>query len=92
MYMRLTRGRFDPAAADRMAEVSREVQAAVGRLPGFQHIHTGIDRAAGRMAAVSLWDTEEHARFPREAVGEVLARTRDAGVELEPPEIFEVPA
>jgi heme-degrading monooxygenase HmoA len=91
MYMRVTRGRFDPAAAAQVAAVSREVRAAVGRLPGFQHIQTGIDRAAGRMAAISLWDTEEHARFPREAVGEALGRARDAGVELEPPEILEVP-
>ena len=91
MYMRVTRGRFDPAAVDRFVETSRQVQAAVGRLPGLQHIHTGVDRAAGRMVAVSLWDTEEHARFPREVVADVLARAGSVA-ELEPPEIYEVPA
>ena len=92
MYMRITRGHFDPAVADRLLPLAREVDAAVGMLPGFQHIHTGIDRAAGTIAVVSLWDTEEHARFSREALGAVLTETAAAGVELAPPEVYELPA
>ena len=92
MYMRITRGRFDPAVADRLVPLAREVDAAVGMLPGFQHIHTGIDRASGAIAVVSLWDTEEHARFSREALGAVLTDAAAAGVELAPPEIYELPA
>ena len=91
MYLRVTRGRFDPAAAEQFLRTSAEVQAALGRLPGFRHAHTGVDRAAGRMVAVSLWDTEEHARFPREVVADVLARAGSVA-ELEPPEVYEVPA
>ena len=37
------------------------------RLPGVLYVHRGIDRAAGTVAAVSVWDSEEHARFSHQA-------------------------
>jgi hypothetical protein len=40
---------------------------------------------------VSTWDTEEHARFSRDALGEsVVSRLQVAGVQLDPPEFDEV--
>ncbi len=92
MYMRVTRGRFDPAATDQFSRVSQEVQAAVGRLPGFQHLHTGIDRAAGRMVAVSLWDTEEHAQQSSAAFRDIIPHLQALGVQMEPLGIYEVVA
>src|ERR671913_2232924 len=66
MYLRLTRARFDPALADQVVPLASAVRAAMRRLPGLQHNHQGIDRAAGTVAAVSVWDSAEHASFSRE--------------------------
>jgi len=90
MYLRLTRGQFDPAAADQITALASDVTAAVRRMPGMQHIFQAQDRSAGTLVAISIWDTEEHARFTREDLGDVVTRIRDAGVQLAPPEIYEV--
>jgi heme-degrading monooxygenase HmoA len=90
MYMRITTGRFDPAKAEDVVRLSGEVTAAVSRLPGFQHLHQGFDRTAGTAAVVSIWDTEEHARFSREGLGEVVNRLQAAGAQLDPPQIYEI--
>lgn len=91
MYLRITRGRFDPAKADELLPLTREVNAAVQQLPGVQSIHVGIDRTAGRLAAVSTWDTEEHAQFSRETMaGDVVTRLQALGTQLEPPEVYEI--
>ena len=90
MYLRLTRARFDPALADQVVPLASEVRAAMRRLPGLQHNHQGIDRAAGTVAAVSVWDSEEHANFSREALGEPIGRLRALGVQFEEPEIYEI--
>ena len=90
MYLRITRGRFDPAKADQFVPLAREVNAAVQRLPGCQSMHMGVDRNAGRIAAVSTWDTEEHAQFSRETLGDVMTRIHALGTQLDPPEVYEV--
>jgi heme-degrading monooxygenase HmoA len=90
MYLRITRGRFDPAAADRVTPLVSEVSAAVERMPGFQHLYQARDLSGGSIVAISLWDTEEHARFSREDLGEVVTRLAVTGVQLDPPEVFEV--
>ena len=89
MYIRVTRGRFDPAKYDEFRGLSQAVHAAVQRLPGCQSVHTGGDRNAGRLIAVSTWDSEEHARFSRDALGDVVARLQSLGGQLESPEIYE---
>lgn len=90
MYLRVTRGRFDPARYDESVALSQEVADAIARLPGLASYRGGGDRATGAIVAVSTWDTEEHARFAREALGGVLDRLLAAGAELEPPEVYEV--
>ncbi len=90
MYLRLTRARFDPAIHDQVVPIAGEVRAGMRRLPGLQHNHQGIDRAAGTVAAVSVWDTEEHANFARETLGEPIGRLRALGVQFEEPEIYEI--
>ena len=90
MYLRITRARYDPARYDDFAPLAREVSAAVERLPGFQALYQGTERAAGTLAAVSVWDTEEHARFSRDALGDVMGRLQALGVQVEPPEILEI--
>ena len=92
MYLRITRARFDPARYEELLPLTREIAAAVQQLPGCQSYHGGVDRSAGTIAAVSTWDTEEHARFSRDRLGDIIARTQAIGVQLDPPEIYEVPA
>jgi hypothetical protein len=66
--------------------------AAVQRLPGCGGYHSGLDRAAGTLVAVSTWDSADHARFSRDALGDALTQTLALGVQLEPPERYEVVA
>jgi quinol monooxygenase YgiN len=91
MYMRVTRARSDPAKFDELAGgVGQDVAAAIRRLPGCQSYLAGGDRASGTLIAVSTWDTEEHARFSRGTAPDVVSRLETLGVQLDPPEIFEV--
>jgi len=76
--------------ADPIASLTGEVRAVTQRLPGLQHNHLGIDRAAGTVAAVSVWDCEEHANFSREALGDPISGLRALGVQFELPEIYEI--
>jgi hypothetical protein len=90
MYLRITRGSFDPASSAVDDVLTQETRDAVARLPGHDHTHQGIDRAGGRIVIVTTWDTEEHARFSRDQLGDLIGRVQAAGVTLEPPEIYEV--
>ena len=91
-YLRLTRGRFEPATYDELVALARDLAAAMRRLPGHRGYHGAVDRAAGTLVVVSTWDRAEHARFSRDALGDALARGQALGVQLEPPEIYEVVA
>ena len=91
MYMRVTRSRIDPARIDEAgSQVGPVLFAAVSRLPGYQSYMVGADRASGRAVSVSTWDTEEHARWFPDALGDVPSRLQALGVQTDPPEIFEV--
>jgi hypothetical protein len=91
MYLRVTRGRIDPARIDELARgVAPDLTAAIKWLPGNQSYVTGVDRTSGRLVAVSTWDTEGHARWPRQALGDFVPRLQALGVQLDPPEFFEV--
>jgi hypothetical protein len=91
MYLRITRGRFDPAKFEQIRPLADEVQAAAGRAPGLDRIYQAVDRAAGTVVAVSTYDTEANARFSREeTIGDLVGRLQALGVQLDPPEIYEV--
>jgi heme-degrading monooxygenase HmoA len=90
MYLRITRGKFDVSRYDEGVAVIKEVGDAMARLPGFQGYQGGQDRATGAFGVVSTWDTEEHARFSRDSLGEVMTRQLASGAKLEPAEIYEV--
>ena len=55
MYLRITRARFDPASSEQISAAAQEVQAAMQQLPGVQHLHQGVERTTGSVAAVSVW-------------------------------------
>jgi hypothetical protein len=90
MYMRVVRARIDPARLDESSQLGPDLAAAIRRLPGFQSLMGGTDRASGRAIAISTWDTEEHARYAPEALGEVASRIQALGTQVDPPEVFEV--
>jgi quinol monooxygenase YgiN len=91
MYMRVTRARLDPTKVDEtVRQVGQDVAAAIRRLPGCQSYVGGADRATGRTINVSTWDTEEHARWSSDALGDIPSRLQALGAQIDPPEIFEV--
>jgi quinol monooxygenase YgiN len=90
MYLRITRARYDPGRSEEILALASEITAAVEGLSGCQAIYQGTDRTTGTIAAVSVWDTEQHARFSRDALGDVIGRLQALGVQLEPPEILEI--
>ena len=93
MYLRITRGRFDPARYDELLPLTREVDAAVQAMPGCQSVHSAVDRTSGRIAVVSRWDTLEQASFSRDTdakTADVVSRILALGTQLDPPEIYEV--
>ena len=90
MYLRVTRGRLDPARFDEVTQVGQEIAAASRRLPGNQSYVAGIDRASGRVLTVSTWDTEANARADRLGGTGLASRMQVLGVHMDPPEFFEV--
>jgi hypothetical protein len=89
MYIRITRGRLDPAKYDEWEHVDQDVAAVVRTLPGCQNFIGAGDRESGRTVAITTWDTADHARVSRDALGDVLTRLLATGVHLEAPEIYE---
>jgi quinol monooxygenase YgiN len=90
MYMRVARSRVDPSRVDEVSQLGLDVVAAIRRLPGCQSATIGINRGTGEEVLVSTWDTEEHARFTRDALGDILSRVQSFGGQLDPPEFFEL--
>jgi len=90
MYVRVTRSRFDPAKSDDVVRLATPIGAAVRGLPGCQSYQGGIDRDGGRSIAISTFDTVEHARFSRDTLGDSLGQLLAIGVQLDPPDIYEL--
>ena len=88
--MRVTRSRGDRARLDEVQTLVPEIAAAVRQLPGCQSYIVGVDRAAGTALSVSTWDTEEHARWTGDRLGDLPSRLQALGVQLDPPEFLEV--
>ncbi len=89
MYMRVVRGRIDPARLDEVNQVAPDLAAAIRRQPGHQSSMGGMNRATGQTIVVSTWDTEEHARFTQSR-SDLASRFQAVGVQSDPPEFFEV--
>jgi hypothetical protein len=89
MYLRLTRGHFDPASYDEVVQAVPDIVTALRALPGLQDARVGIDRATGNTLSLTTFDTLEHAQFSRDRLGTSLSRLLALGWEPKAPEIFE---
>jgi hypothetical protein len=91
MHLRVVRIRRDPAKWDESIPAMLAASEAVRQLPGCQSLVIAGDSGTGEGFAVSTWDTEEHARFARNAVIAGPTRALEAvGGQIEPPLVFEV--
>jgi hypothetical protein len=89
MYLRLTRGRFEPAHYDAVVPLVPAITAALHALPGVRDVRVGIDRTSGRTLSLTSFDTLEHAQFSRDRLGSVLQPLQALGWEPKAPEIYE---
>jgi len=93
MYLRVTRGQWaDPASADSQptGQLLEELNRTIRGLPGNQNYVGGVDPSGnGRVIAISVWDTQEHARFDA-AISDIGSRLQALGLRIEPSEFFEV--
>lgn len=91
MYIRVTHSRFDPARYDAVTPLAAQIITAIESLPGCLGVDHAMNRTTGRGVTISRWPTEEHASAtaPREQLAGLIARLKDAGLELEPSEIYE---
>ena len=86
MHMRVTRGRFDPADYEKLVRVVEQTVPLAKGLVGCQSFQVALDRAGGRLVAVSTWDAPEQA----EAMAQLRTPAEAVGVQYEAPEIYEV--
>jgi hypothetical protein len=90
MYLCITRGHFDLAAVYSVDAQIGHLREALGRLPGHDHTHIGIDRAAGQVVAVTLWDTDAHARFAGDRLGALLEQVNLAFVTVDAADVYAI--
>ncbi len=90
MFLRLTRGRFDPAHEEDVKSAVKPVIDAFRELPGLLRYTDAINHELGLFVALTYWDTQEHASFDRALLGDSIVTFTKSGVTLEPSEIYEV--
>jgi hypothetical protein len=84
MYIRIFRGRFDPATYEDVTAVLAQGPWHLGQQPGFQGFQeSGYDRANGRFVGVSTWDTEHAGFSPAALLGDKFTRLEALGVQME---------
>jgi len=91
MYVRVSPGHFSVARYDDVVRMTQErLVPALYHLPGFRGFQGCVDRQAGKLLAISLWDTEDQARALRDTIGDIIAQYQAIGAEFESPEIYEL--
>jgi len=64
MYVRITRGRFQPERIDDVEALSSDIAEAIKILPGFLGYQGGVDRNTSTIVAISNWEDRGSAEFP----------------------------
>ena len=89
MYLRSTRGHFDPTKSGEATALLSDIVAAIHQLPGCHGVQAGVDPVSGSTLSVSSFDTLEHAHFARESLGAAFTRLQALGWQGEAPEYYE---
>jgi hypothetical protein len=89
MFVRIVRSRLGPRF-EVDPQLTTSLAAAVKGLPGNQSFTGAIDRANSRAITISTWDTEQHANYSPAVLGEVQTRILAQGIQVDPPEVYEV--
>jgi hypothetical protein len=50
MFLRITRGTFDPFVVDRVIPLAEEIKVVLSELPGGIQVYQALDRSAGKWA------------------------------------------
>jgi heme-degrading monooxygenase HmoA len=80
MYARLSTLEGPPDGIEQeIASVREHVWAGAKQLDGFVGMTAFVDRATGKMMAVTFWDTEEALKASEEAAAELRSDSADAG-------------
>ena len=91
MFIRVTTLTYDPSQEDQVIQLGDEQLIPLLRqMSGFVSYHTGVDRAAGRGVAISVWDNLDHAAGLRTAIGGLVQEFGAIGVQFEPAQVFEL--
>jgi hypothetical protein len=88
-YIRVVQATYDPARAEEVTRLQGAFTSAIQRLPGLLQFYGGVDRSAGKTIAITIFDTQEHASFGPERLGDVGSCLREAGMQIESPAIYE---
>lgn len=92
MYVRVVSGRYSQdASPDEVTRLTEEhLVPALQRLPGFQSYWGGYDAETFTVIGLTAFDTQEHANYSREQVAAGLAPLYQAGMQLDPPRVYEI--
>jgi hypothetical protein len=88
MYLRVTRGAFDPSQREAVVAVSGDLAEEAMRRPGVRSCRIGLS-SAGAFLAFTEGDTEESVTLSRESLGDLLPRM-SAVLQLQSPELYEL--
>jgi heme-degrading monooxygenase HmoA len=78
-YIRVSRGQADPGRLDDMARIMRDEALPVLRLlPGFRAAVVGADRASGRFAVTTVWNSPEERDSSLGSIDAIRRRTFEA--------------
>jgi len=88
-YIRVVQATYDPARAEEVTRLQGAFTSAIQRLPGLLQFYGGVNRSAGKTIAITIFDTQEHASFDPERLGDIGAQLGAMGMQIEAPAIYE---
>lgn len=91
MYTRITTGRYDTSREQAVQQlVAKAVLDAARKMAGFKSYNGALDRKAGKLVAVSTWETEEQARTFRDKLSQdIMKQIQEQGVQLDEAQVYE---
>ncbi len=92
MIARVTTGQVPPDRLETALAQARDLKAAVLGMDGCKAFHLMVDRKSGKMAALSLWESEDKLRASEAAINQRRDQIVQAAGATTPAtsEVFEV--